>query len=97
MTVLTKMLTLYIWLGIAVLILLLNRIARFYELTTGIRTHHRLFFLPVAFFFLGMLRYLFSDVGFAGDVLGDVSFFLGGVSLALLGYYLLRLMTGGRS
>jgi hypothetical protein len=28
---------------------------------------------------------------------GDIFFFLGGVSLALLGYYLLQLMTGGRS
>jgi hypothetical protein len=97
MTALTKMLALYIWLGIEVLVLLLNRIARFYELTTGIRTHYRLFLFPVGFFFLGMLRYLFSDMGFAGDVLGDVFFFLGGVSLALLGYYLLQLMTGGRS
>jgi hypothetical protein len=29
-------------------------------------------------------------------VLGDVLFFLGGVSLSLLGHYLLELMTGGR-
>ena len=97
MSVLAKLLTLFIWTGIAVLILLLNRIARFYQLTTGVRTHYRLFFVPVLFFLAGMLRYIFSDARFAGDVVGDVCFFLGGVSLSLLGYFLLQLMTGGRS
>jgi hypothetical protein len=96
MTVLTKLLTLYIWSGIVALILLLNRIGRFYQLTTGVRTRYRLFFVPIALFLAGMVRYLVSDAGFAGDVLGDLLFFLGGVSLILLGYYLLRLMTGGR-
>lgn len=97
MTVLTKLLTLYTWTGIVVLILLLNRIAHFYQLTTGVRTYYRLFFVPVAFFLASMVRYVTSDAGFAGDVLGDIFFFLGGISLALLGYYLLQLMTGGRS
>jgi hypothetical protein len=96
MTLLTKLLTLYIWTGIVVLILLLNRIARFYQFTTSVRTHYRLFFAPVAFFVAGILRYLVTDIGFAGDVAGDIFFFLGGVSLAVLGYYLLQLMTGGR-
>ena len=96
MTLLTKLLTLYIWIGIVVLILLLNRIGRFYQLTTSVRTHYRLFIVPVLFFLAGMARYVLSDEGFSGDVLGDVCFFLGGVSLSLLGYYLLQLMTGGR-
>jgi hypothetical protein len=96
MTILTKLLTLYIWTGIVALILLLNRIARFYQITTGVQTHYRLFVIPVAFFLVGMVRYLVGDAGFAGDIVGDVCFFLGGLSLALLGYYLLRLMTGGR-
>jgi hypothetical protein len=51
----------------------------------------------MSLFLLGTVRYLFSEAGFAGDVVGDIFFFLGGVSLALLGYYLLQLMTGGRS
>ena len=97
MTALTKLLTLYMWTGIILLLLLLNRIARFYQFTTGVRTHYRLFLIPALFFLAGMVRYLFADAGFAGDVLGDVLLFLGGVSLALLGYYLLQLMTGGRS
>jgi hypothetical protein len=97
MAILTKLLTLYIWVGISVLILLLNRIARFYQLTTGVRTYYRLFIVPVVFFLAGMVRYLVADAGFAGDVLADICFFLGGVSLSLVGYYLLQLMTGGRS
>jgi hypothetical protein len=96
MTTLTKLLTLYIWTGIAALIFLLNRIARFYQLTTGVHTHYRLFFVPIFFSLVGMLRYLVTNEGFAGDILGDLCFFLGGASLSLLGYYLLQLMTGGR-
>jgi hypothetical protein len=96
MTTLTKLLMLCIWIGIGALILLLNRIARFYQLTSGVRTYHRMFFIPALFFLAGMLRYLVTDIGFAGDILGDIFFFLGGVSLTLIGYYLLQLMTGGR-
>jgi hypothetical protein len=44
----------------------------------------------------GTVRYLFADQTIAGDILGDMLFFLGGISLALVGYFLLRLMTGGR-
>jgi hypothetical protein len=43
-----------------------------------------------------MARYLVVEAGFAGDVLGDLLFFLGGVSLSLVGYFLFRLMMGGR-
>jgi hypothetical protein len=78
------------------LLLLINRIARFYELTTGVRTYHRLFFIPMTLFLVGAARYLVIDSGFAGDVLGDILFFLGGFCLSLMGYFLLKLMTGGR-
>lgn len=96
MTILAKLLTIYFWVGIAALILLLSRIAQFYQLTTGVRTHHRLFWIPVACFLAGMIRYVMIGGGFAGDVLGDILFFFGGASLAVAGYYLLKLMTGGR-
>jgi hypothetical protein len=96
MTILLKILTLFIWIGIALLLLLINRVARFYELTTGVRSYHRLFWAPLFLFLIGAGRYLLVGVGVAGDVLGDLLFFLGGVSLSLLSYFLLRLMTGGR-
>lgn len=97
MTFVTKLSTIYIWIGIALLLLVINRIARFYELTTGVRSHHRMFIVPTLLFIAGAGRYIFVESGFAGDIIGDVLFFLGGVSLSLTGYYLLKLMTGGRS
>ena len=96
MTILTKLLTLIIWSGITILLLLVNRIARFYQLTTGVHSHHRLFFVPMLLFCAGAGRYITIDSGFAGDALGDILFFLGGISLSTIGYQLLRLMTGGR-
>lgn len=96
MTVFIKLLTLFIWSGVAILLLLINRIARFYQLTTGVRSHHQLFFVPMVLFYAGVVRYILINSGFTGDVLGDILFFLGGISLSTIGYHLLRLMTGGR-
>jgi len=95
MTLLTQLLTLYTWVGIVALLLLLYRIGHFYQVTTHVQSHYRLFLLPMALFFAGMLRYLAVDIQVAGDEVGDLLFFLGGVSLSLIGYFLLKLMTGG--
>jgi hypothetical protein len=96
MSILTKAFTVYIWIGITVLILLLNRIARFYQMTTGVRSHHRVFLFPVLFFAAATMRYLVTDCRFAGDVIGDLLFFVAGICLSFMGYFLLKLMTGGR-
>jgi hypothetical protein len=96
MDILTKLLMLLIWGGIVALLLLLYRIAQFYQMTTGLRSHYRFFLVPVVLFVAGVARYLVLDIGFTGDVLGDLLFFLGGGALTLVGYYLLKLMTGGR-
>jgi hypothetical protein len=96
MTIVTKLLTLYFWVGAAALILLLNRIARFYQVTTGVRSYYRLFLVPAVLFLAGMARYAGIQVLISGDVSGDLLFFAGGVGLILLGYLLLKLMTGGR-
>ncbi len=39
-------LTLYIWGAVGVLIILLNRIARFYQITSGRKTYYQLFWVP---------------------------------------------------
>jgi hypothetical protein len=96
MELIAKLLTLYFWIGVVGLILLLNRIARFYQVTTGVRSYYRMFLIPVVLFLGGMARYASIDRRIAGDVLGDLLLFLGGISLTLLGYLLLKLMTGGR-
>jgi hypothetical protein len=94
--ILTRLLTLYIWVGVAALLMLLYRIAHFYQVTTGLRSRYRFFLVPVFMFSAGMLRYLTTNIKVAGDILGDLLFFLGGISLSLIGYFLLKLMTGGR-
>jgi len=89
-------LTLYIWGVVAVLIVLLNRIARFYQITSGRKSYYQLFWVPVACISLGAVRYATQGM-LTGDVLGDGLMLLGGVLLIGLGYYLLKLMTGSRS
>jgi hypothetical protein len=96
MGIFTKFLMLYIWLGVSALLVILYRIAHFYQITTGLRSHFRFFLIPATLFITGMVQYLMVGSGFTGDVLGDLLFFLGGISLSLIGYYLLKLMTGGR-
>jgi len=96
MTIATKLLILLIWTGVAVLLYLLNRIGRFFQITTGVRSFYQMFLVPLVLFLLGMARYLVIEAGFAGDVLGDLLFFAGGVCLSLVGYFLFRLMMGGR-
>jgi hypothetical protein len=89
-------LTRYIWGGVGAVIVMLNRIARFYQITSGRRSYYQLFWVPLICFGLGALRY--ATLGLlAGDVLGDGLMLIGGVLLIGLGYYLLKLMTGSRS
>lgn len=96
MPILLALLTLYIWFAVGVLIFILNRIARFYQITSGRRSYYKLFNLPLLLLTGGAIRYATLGV-LAGDVLGDVLVVLGAVSLTLLGGYLLQLMTGSRS
>ncbi len=96
MELLHRGLTLYIWLVVGVLIVILHRVARFYQLTSGRRSYYQLFWLPLIFIGLGALRYA-AQGALAGDVLGDGLMLIGGVLLMVLGYYLLNLMTGNRN
>lgn len=88
-------LTLYIWGVVGVLIVLLNRIARFYQLTSGRKSYYQWFWLPLMCIALGALRYATQGL-LAGDLLGDGLMLIGGLLLIGLGYYLLKLMTGSR-
>jgi hypothetical protein len=92
--------TLYIWGAVGALIVILNRVARFYQITSGRRSYYQLFWLPLALMGLGALCY----AGLVGDVLddrltlaGDLLMLAGGLLLFGLGYYLFRLMTGSRT
>lgn len=88
----------YSWVIVAILLVFLFLIARFYERKAQQRSYYQLFFLPLVLFLLGTLRYgSLSTCNFVGDPLGDILFFAGGVAAAILGYHLLNLMTGGRA
>ena len=96
MNLLLSGLTLYVWVAVGVLIVVLNRIARFYQITSGRRSYYQLFWAPLVCLSLGALRYATQGT-LAGDVLGDGLMLIGGALLIGLGYYLLKLMTGSRS
>ena len=96
MSLLYGLLNILIWGVLCALIVVLHRIARFFQVTSGRRSYYQLFNLPLVLILLSTLRYASLGI-FVGDPLGDILMFLGGVCLIALGYFLLKLMTGGRS
>jgi hypothetical protein len=95
MDLIGRILTLVSWAGVCVLLLLLYRIAHFYQVTSGQSSHYQLFLIPLVLLLLGGLRYAFIG-DLAGDLLGDSLQLAGGVALFILGIVLVRMMTGGR-
>ncbi|MBN1887967.1 MAG: hypothetical protein JW850_08240 [Thermoflexales bacterium] len=91
-----RVLDLYAWGGVIFLLVVLYRIAHFYQATADECSHYRWFALPLVLFLLAAVRYAWVG-GFAGDPWGDGLLVLGGGSLLALGYRLLDLMTGDRS
>jgi hypothetical protein len=96
MTVLNSALSLYIWIAVCALMIILYRIARFYQQTSGRRSYYQLFLVPIVLLLAGGLRYVWLGK-FVGDAIGDSLMVLGGLCLIGLSFYTLRLMTGGRS
>jgi hypothetical protein len=96
MKIFESALSLYIWIGLTVLMVFLYRIARFYQVTSGRRSYYQLFLVPIGLLLAGGLRYATLGI-IVGDALGDAFMILGGLSLMALGAYMLNLMTGGES
>jgi len=95
MDLIASILTCIAWLGVGALLLILYRIAHFYQATSGQSTHYQLFLAPLTLLLVGGIRYvLVGDV--AGDMLGDSAQLAGGVALIILGASLVQMMTGGR-
>lgn len=86
-----QFLTLYIWFSLAILLLILLLIARFYEKFSRKRTQFRLFILPLVLFGMAAVRYAAGNPA-SGDSLGDVLSALAGVILILQCAWLYRLM-----
>jgi hypothetical protein len=93
--ILSRILILYTCTGTSALLIVLYRIARFYQITAKERSYYQAFLVPLALFVLSGLRYA-QLADFVGDPLGDGLLMLAGGSLFVVGYYLLNLMMGGR-
>ncbi len=92
---LSQIVTLYIWVLLAILTGIIFLIARFYEKSSGEMTRYQLFLAPLALFLGGTLRY--ASLGqIAGDALGGLLWFLGAVMQIALCVSLYRQMTRGR-
>ena len=97
MNIVNSILTLYIWGIVCILLFFLYEIARFYEKKSGRRSFFWAFFIPMGLFALAAIRYVFLSPTIAGDFWGDLMRFVGGVMLGGFGFFLLKLMVGGRS
>lgn len=86
--------TVYSWGVIAFLVFFLFSIARFFEQKSGRRSFYYVFLVPSFLFLSGAAYHAFMRDCRQGDIVSDLSRFLGGVILLVAGYYLLSLMTG---
>jgi hypothetical protein len=95
MATLNAALLLIAWGVLCALLVVLYRIARFYQLTSGRVSRYRWFVVPLLL--LAAAAVIQAVAGSAPDLLIDVLLLLGSASLIGLGFNLLRLMTGSRS
>jgi hypothetical protein len=94
MATVNTVLLLAAWVVISALIVVLYRIARFYQITSGRRSRYRWFSVPLS---LLAAAAVINGVAGGSNLAGDALLLLGSSSLIGLGYNLLRLMTGSRS
>ena len=91
----SQFLTLYLWFPLAVLLVFLLLIARFYQRFATERTFFKGFVVPIVLFGGAVMRY--ASIGhLAGDLAGDVLFGLAGISLLGLSIFLYYRMTQNR-
>ena len=90
----SRLLILYAWGAVAVILFFLFVVARFYEQKArqyeleGQRSLYQLFLVPLGCFILGALRYAWLVPRLGGDLVGDFLFLVGGVLLTWLCYRL---------
>jgi len=87
-----SMLVLYSWIVVAILLLFLFLIGRFYEMQFRQRSYYQLFVVPLVLFLAGAIWYAFDTQDFVGVPGADLLFLFGGVVLIGLGYTLHRIM-----
>jgi hypothetical protein len=77
---------------VAILLLFLFLIGRFYEMQFRQRSYYQLFMLPLVLFLAGAIWYVFNTQDFVGVPGPDLLFLFGGLVLIGLGYTLYRIM-----
>jgi hypothetical protein len=87
-----SILVLYSWIVVAILLLFLFLIGRFYEMQFRQRSYYQLFTLPLVLFLAGAIWYVFNTQDFVGVPGPDLLFLFGGLVLIGLGYTLYRIM-----
>ncbi|HEX2906868.1 MAG TPA: hypothetical protein VHO69_08415 [Phototrophicaceae bacterium] len=86
---------LYGWFPLAILLVFLLLIARFYQRFANEYTYFRLFFIPIVLFGIAAVRYSSIDT-IAGDTLADLLLGIAGITLIALCLFLYWLMTRNR-
>ncbi len=95
MDAIARIVTLVEWIGVALLLVVMYRIAYFYQVSSNQPTRYLWFFAPLALLLAGGLRYA-QVIQATSDLLADALMLAGGLVLIALGMNLLREMTGGR-
>lgn len=104
MHILSSLLVVFSWIIAAVLVFSLFLIGRFYQVRYGQKSYFQLMLIPLIFFVTAGVWDAFFANSYTGDPLldfvgaffPDLLFFIGGVILIALCYYLYRTMMGGR-
>lgn len=93
-----------IWVGILMLQIVVMSIARFFERTSGQRTYHQLYFIPILLTGVSAFRYLWRVFwvddrwpDFVGDPVANILMFVAGLLLIGLSNALHEKMMGGKA
>jgi hypothetical protein len=97
MSLISAILTIYIWGAVCFLLYCLFAIARFYQQKSGRRSYYQSFLVSLVLFALAAVRYATVSPAIVGDVWGDMLRLAGGLIAGGFGLFLLRLMIGGRT
>lgn len=94
MEIVKRILTVYSWVVVGILLIFLWRIAYFYEKASGRSVRYYSLILPVLLLAAGAIWYLACRIEFIGLPGGDLLLFSGGVLICKFGFRLQELMTG---
>jgi hypothetical protein len=94
MEIIKRVLIIYSWAVVGILLIFLWRIAYFYEKASGQSVRYYFLILPVLLLAAGAIWYLACRIEFIGLPIGDLLLFSGGVLICMFGFRLQELMTG---